>query len=224
MIAIETRGAILSILHPNDFQQVFSQEFRNRADALQAHYQEMLSGLITAKIPTPSEVLRIDPNPGEPPAVIKIWGGTFGVVDIYSGTALLDRYPAETISFNPFELGDPPPSFLETYPALKAVLTLGALARKKAMYIAHGLHHAWEVIQKLRQLAGRTDIEKVDKEAVWSFREIDAIVGSLFDDPSGPPSFVRITAGVLIFKLSRLANLPTPKGLSFRTALDRATL
>jgi len=217
MMAIEIRGSVLPILHPSDFQQIFAQEFSQTADTLQDRYKETLGGFITARIPTPSEVVTTGATPGGGTEVIRVWGGTFGVVDIFSGTALLGRYPTETILFiPPLGLDD------ELYSALKVRLTLGTFTRKKALYIAHGLDRAWEVIQKLKQLAGRNDIDKIDREAVWSLREIAAVFGTLFDDPEAP-SLVHVTAGVVISKLARLASLPTAKGLSLRSALDKAT-
>src|SRR5262249_26875855 len=104
-----------------------------------------------------------------------------------------------------------------------ALLTLGRLARLKALYIARGLHDAWNVTQKLKQLAGRTDIEEIDRKAVWSLREINAILPPLPFDPGelvDPTQRVRLTIGQLAI---RLAGLQTTQGLSLRGALDKAT-
>jgi hypothetical protein len=253
MKAIENRNCVLPMFHPGDFQIVFAKEFSNptpdlvtgpgRTETLTDRYNEMLGGLLTARIPTPEEILTIFTPFNQPAEILQTWAGTFGVVDVFSGSALLDLYPIGTL-FPPnwtFDvtvmtrstppLTDSEKSFLfatvqqirDNYPVLQARLTLGALARKKALYIARGLHHAWEVIQKLKRLGGRTDIDEVDREAVWSLREINATLPPVSFDPGefvDPTQRVRLTIGQLAIKL---ANLSTTEGLSLRSALDKAT-
>jgi hypothetical protein len=208
----------------------------------------MLGSFVTARIPTPGEILTVFDNHPRSMEIHSAWKGTFGVVDVFNGSALLEIYPivGDERFFPPdwnFNLAliqasiaagnvsDSQAAFLtstvqtirDNYPILQARLTLGGLTRKKALYIARGLHHAWEVIQKLKRLAGRSDIEEVDREAVWSLREINAILRPLPVDPSGlpdPSQRVRRTIPQLAIQL---ANLPTIEGLSLRSALDKAT-
>ena len=97
------------------------------------------------------------------------------------------------------------------------------MARKKALYIARGLHDAWEVIQKLKRLAGRSDIEEVDREAVWSLRKINAILPPLPVEPGEFPDPTQRVGRTIRQLAIQLANLPTIEGLSLRSALDKAT-
>jgi hypothetical protein len=257
MKAIENRNCVLPMFHPGDFQAVFAKEFSNptpdlitgpgRVEVLTDRYNEMLGGLLTARIPTPEEILTVFDQRPVSVDIISTWLGTFGVVDVFNGSALLEIYPVvdderffdPNWKFNliviqattPNNVSDGLVAFLfsnvqrirDNYPILQARLTLGGLARKKALYVARGLHHAWEVIQKLKRLAGRSDIEEVDREAVWSLREINAILPPVPVEPGefpDPTQRVRLTIGQLAI---HLANLPTVEGLSLRSALDKAT-
>src|SRR5262249_33542477 len=153
-----TRGSVLPIFHPNDFQKVFAEEFSNRATTLNDRYNEMVSGLVPARIPTSFELEEAFERPAS-----AIWRGTFGVVDIFTGFGLVDFFSKQAL----FKLTTNP----DRESIITALLTLGRSARLKALYIARGLHEAWSVIQKLKQLARRTDIDKTDRPASWSLRE-----------------------------------------------------
>src|SRR5262245_1910657 len=249
MKAIQTRGCVLPIFHPADFHRVFEAEFSGRADVLTDRYNEMVSGLIAARAPIADEILHVD-DLFQRVDVISEWRGTFGVVDIFTGEGIVDLYPLDTL-FPPVNdsgfqmpwdeflslvlkkpqvsadekkiLFDRVQAIQDAFPVLAARLALGSAARLKAVYIARGLHDAWNVIQKLKQLAGRTDIEQIDRQAVWSLREINAMLPPLSFDPGelvDPTQRVRLTIGQLAIKL---ANLPTTEGLSLRSALDKAT-
>lgn len=107
----------------------------------------------------------------------------------------------------------------DAFPVLAARFALGSAARFKALYVARGLHDAWVVIQKLKQVSGRQDIEKVDLREVWSLRDIISRLGSLFFDPQALARSSRESRG----RLGSLANVPNVNDLSFRQALDQAT-
>src|SRR5262249_6741039 len=227
-------GCVLPIFHPTDFQKVFAGEFSDRANVLTDRYNEMVSGLIVARAPGADEILHVD-DLFQRVELIFEWGGTFGVVDIFTGDGIGDFYQWNTFSPPVNDLGFQMPwdefvsvvlrepqvspeekkilfdrvqAIQDAFPVLAARLALGSAARFKAMYIARGLHDAWDVIQKLKQLAGRTDIEEIDRNAVWSLREINAMLPPLSFDPGefvDPTQRVRLTIGQLAIKL---ANLP----------------
>jgi hypothetical protein len=222
----------------------YNDKLRQIADELQSFLNgrpnsrsdTLIGGLVSTEIPTPKAVrdwLTVVVSEGSVLGKPGFeWNGLFGVMDLYGvypapvkapeneGSHRIDIYPTGA---SPQEFGavlDGIPlddqhfqDFI--YPWIQDRLTVGLLARKKALYIGRGYDKAWSVLQHLRVLCGDQTTEKPDQDRDWSLRNLFAQL------PTFPAVDTATKGFPLSFLIERLRQIGGTPGVSIWQSIPR---
>ena len=149
----------------------------------------LVGGLLKAKVPHPDELFNYIRNaiPGTRPGFG--WAGIYGVIDIHgvyldpldapahASSHLVDVFVTTGLA----QLGDLMAASADyqdsIYPWLTWRVTLGMMARHKAVYLLLGYDKAWSILQKLRVLTKQQGAVLPDGNKNWSARELIATLG-----------------------------------------------
>jgi hypothetical protein len=137
-------------------------------------------------------------GPGWAPQSGDVWDGVYGVVDIYSvynqpvavpsrdSTHIVDIFPPPT-DIN--ALADKTYDWIRDslYPWVKDRVTLGIMARWKAIYLAKGYDIAWSVLQSLLRLTNQPN-NKVDANRDWFARDLFSTLAVPASSSPGAPA------------------------------------
>jgi hypothetical protein len=202
-----------------------------------------VGGTVQSSLDNPPFFVNV-PSPG-PQANIIEWdafGRTFGAVDSHEGLGKVDRYPQDefpnpgtaTIPRRDDFLGVRHSAVAAFYPVFVIRHSLGSERRRLSLYVASGLDAVWACVQHLRKLAKEralSPVENFDRDNSWSLFRINTTLGSIFKDPTEPPTFGGPSMLDTIKRLAKcggrpgliLPPQPQPQFLSWREALAPAT-
>jgi hypothetical protein len=198
----------------------------------------------------------LTPQGPSPPRIGFSWNGVYGVVDVYgvfvqtvadvvNAPRLTVAIPSRTsccmvdvIKSDGMNLTwkwTVPDSYSSAsgygvnflmYPWIRARVTLGLMARWKAIYIMRGYEHAWSVLESLLRLSGQGPANRIilpDGTAAspdWSVRELYGVLNSFTQDtaiqippyapPGQLPSYISVLGLVTAFDMIANGNWGGP--------------
>ena len=194
---------------PHQFLAKWQADFIKWADALEFRYNIGVGGLVKTDIPTENDVLSALSDPR--------FSLYYGVVDIYgvykdpiippskAASHIIESFPVGIIKLFPddsdrqrFE------NFVYTW--FKDRVTLGLMARWKAIYLMRGYDKAWSALQNLRILAKQQSGLLNDSNKNWSARELFRVLSNP-TSPENPGGWIGLWLSLsdLVNRLDRIA-------------------
>jgi hypothetical protein len=181
------------------FKRTEVQAIRSRLESV---YGTMLAGVVPVPVPK---------NSNELTAWAKN-GSRVGVVDIYARLGSIEQF---------FDQG-----FIKSdlaFAVFQARLGLNNIQHWKNWYAHAGFGDVWSSIQNVRALLGETP-DPIDKNALWSIKEIAAALGPTFVKiiPRISLPLSSVLEGLILVGRPGVSTDPIVRPLSFRSALQTA--
>lgn len=206
----------------------------------------LVSGLVSSRIPTSEEVYNLgwnvtfasptrtaDPNPIVTPS----WNGIYGVIDSHAvyvhSVGAPSSGPSHEVAAFPTEnistlVDEPRNSYTyqhDIYPWVLDRVTVGIIARWKAVYLRQGYDKAWSILQHLRILTGEQTRELTDTRRDWSARFLFEALPGL---PRADSDIAEMRLSILVERLRQISvagwnNPPddTPRTLDYTDGFGR---
>jgi hypothetical protein len=220
---------------PN-YKITFAGPLRRFTDRLQNVYDISRRGITFIRIPTFKEIFGTSSDEYDSVDGVTLrgrWGGLidpqgtlheYGMVHTYSGTSSISFYPQLPVP------SSGPPAPIEWLDRFNVPFNLALRRNWKEVYNAVGLRDVREIIKTLRSFTGEPPLPTKEQTPLdqdgfdpgsWTIREVHDLLGSAFEDPSGP-LLGGFSAVDTISRLATAGGLSPHRPLSFRRALDAA--
>lgn len=248
----------------NQYLSEYQSNIGTWATILNQNYDQAVKGLVKSEVPTEEAIAYYLP----PTAATVAWNGVYGVFDNY---AIYDQpsfqppgeVPPALSFYSPSYIIElqlvssmqnviyyytvtqqqPPEYFV--VPWIRARVTLGLMARWKALYLLRGYDKVWSILQNLWVLAkqirppepvlpdgtvanGNWSVKEIYKTLVSLFPSDSEFGGTAAGPVSSPPSVIALSK--LMYTLNLLSADPThvsgqlTKPASLRTSINGATM